>query len=248
MSCCYTGGRAHTERIDLETFWYKLVVPPWGHGTSQKRLLNISSFLPFFSTLFLPIPDLWSLPKQLLLLLSQPLLLHLLQPHLAVAYCESGRELPPLLHWSTLGDPLLVQGCRKRQEWVQMCYCWCYFKHCIGLILHEFVSLKVVYWDSKWKKVLRETGESSLPLTRLRTVYILWRKVQTKQQSVFLANGGRSSGSQLSGMRYLTFSFCPLSVVEPERYVAVLPMTCFNIERGFPGRQTIHYLVRNTHL
>lgn len=53
------------------------------------------------------------------MLQSEPLLLDLLQPHLTVAshHCAVGVgwELACLLHWGTLGDPLLVQS----KAWVQ---------------------------------------------------------------------------------------------------------------------------------
>lgn len=65
------------------------------------------------------VPDLWSLSKQLLLLQSQPLFVNLLQSHLTVAPHDStvriGGQWASLFHWGTLGDPLLVQRCRKRQ-------------------------------------------------------------------------------------------------------------------------------------
>lgn len=69
--------------------------------------------------------DLGPLAEQLLLLQSQPLLLYLLQPHLVVAPQDSTvgagrRQLPPLLHWSTLGDPLLVQGWKGDKKRVQI--------------------------------------------------------------------------------------------------------------------------------
>lgn len=74
-------------------------------------------FLKCFNSL---IPDLRSLPEQLLLLQSQPFLLDLLQSHLIVASHDSavgaGSQLPSLLHWSTLGDPLLVQGCKRQKR------------------------------------------------------------------------------------------------------------------------------------
>lgn len=68
---------------------------------------------PFWKALALN-PDLWSLPEQLLLLQPQPFLLDLLQSHLTVA-CHDCAVLggQPLLHWGTLGDPLLIQGCKR---------------------------------------------------------------------------------------------------------------------------------------
>lgn len=78
--------------------------------TVFQRPLNIC-----FNTLA-PIPDLWSLPKQLLLLQSHPLLLDLLQSHLVVASHELWGLRPSLLHWSALSDPLLVQACKREMK------------------------------------------------------------------------------------------------------------------------------------
>lgn len=61
--------------------------------------------------------DLWSRAEQLLVFKPQSffLQLQLLQSHLVVSSHDSrvlgaGRELGALLHWSTLGNPLLVQS------------------------------------------------------------------------------------------------------------------------------------------
>lgn len=81
---------------------------------ASSSLIRVS--IPFF------IPDLGSLSQQLLLQ-SQPLLLDLLQSHLVVSSHDSTvgrRQRPSLLHWSTLGDPLLVQGCGRRKK-VKIC-------------------------------------------------------------------------------------------------------------------------------
>lgn len=59
------------------------------------------------------LPDLRSLPEQLLLLQSQTLLLHLLKSHLTVG---AGRQLSCLLHRSALCNPLLVHGWRESKE------------------------------------------------------------------------------------------------------------------------------------
>lgn len=59
------------------------------------------------------LPDLRSLPEQLLLLQPQPLLLHLLEPHLTVG---ARRQLSPLLHRSALCNPLLVHGCGENKR------------------------------------------------------------------------------------------------------------------------------------
>lgn len=87
-------------------------------------------FLKCFNSLIL---DLRSLPEQLLLLQPQPFLLDLLQSHLIVASHDSavgaGSQLPSLLHWSTLGDPLLVQGCKKQKRRI----------------------LNFAYWESWWQ-------------------------------------------------------------------------------------------------
>ena len=86
-------------------------------GLSHDEISDLLTFpllLPLlFNTL---VADLWSLPQQLLLLQSEPFLLDLLQSHLVVAPHDAWRERPALLHWGTLGDPLLVQGCRRRQK------------------------------------------------------------------------------------------------------------------------------------
>lgn len=103
----------HTESIDPVTFfWWRLVVPQQDHGTSQKD----SKYL--WNALALN-PDLWSLPEQLLLLQPQPFLLDLLQSHLIVASHDCavlGGQLASWLHWGTLGDPLLVQGCIRDRD------------------------------------------------------------------------------------------------------------------------------------
>lgn len=62
------------------------------------------------------VSDLRPLPEQLLLLESQPLLLDLLQPHLVVASHDPAVGAGALLHRSTLGHPLLVHGCQKREK------------------------------------------------------------------------------------------------------------------------------------
>lgn len=88
------------------------------HWWTHIESIDLVTFEYFFEMLQ-PIPDLWSLPKQLLLLQPQPLLLDLLQPHLIAASHDSavgGWQRASLLHWSTLGDPLLVQGCKREGE------------------------------------------------------------------------------------------------------------------------------------
>lgn len=111
------------------------------------------------------ISDLWSLPKQLLLLQPQPLLLQLLQSHLVVAshdYTVAGRQRAALLHRSTLGHPLLVQSYRERDgssnmsaqsiEYVvytNQCsfVCWelqsCTFMLCLNTPLLLFIKLTI---------------------------------------------------------------------------------------------------------
>lgn len=109
----------------MDTYWIDLVTSMIQVSCSSIRPQYFPKSLWIISEMLKLIPDLWSLPKQLLLLQSQSFLLDLLQSHLIVASHDSavgaGRQRPSLLHWSTLGDPLLVQGCKRDEKGVQIC-------------------------------------------------------------------------------------------------------------------------------